>query len=71
MYTWDAFHGEIEVYIPFLEGKGDLMDIGAGYAWPDYLSEGSKTQLAGLWKKLQNALENPDQEKLRAFFKVN
>jgi hypothetical protein len=57
--------------IPFLEAKGTLQDIGAGYQWPDYLSEGAKTQLAGLWRKLQAALENPDQEKLRTFFKVN
>jgi hypothetical protein len=67
----ELLHFTLQHNIPFLEAKGDLQDIGAGYAWPDYISAGSKPQLAGLWRKLQAALENPDQEKLRAFFKVN
>jgi hypothetical protein len=67
----ELLHYVLQYNIPFLEAKGSLQDIGAGYAWPDYLSEGGKTQLAGLWKKLLTALETPDQEKLRTFFKVS
>lgn len=57
--------------IPFLEAKSPLQEIGANYSWPDFLSDGGKTQLAGLWRKLLTALETPDPEKLRSFFKVN
>ncbi len=57
--------------IPFLEGDGPLHDIGANYPWPDYLNAGAKRQLAGLWRKLQNALETPDSDKLKSFFKVD
>jgi hypothetical protein len=54
--------------IPFLEGNGTLQDIGANYAWEDYLKPGAKTQLAGRWKKLLTALETGEETLLRSFF---
>ncbi len=67
----DLLHFTLVQSIPFLDKDGPLQDIGASYAWPDYLNTGSKRQLAGLWRKLQNALETPDADKLKSFFKVD
>lgn len=67
----DLLHFTLAHNIPFLDGDGPLQDIGANYPWPDYLNAGAKRQLAGLWRKLQNALETPDPDKLTSFFKVD
>lgn len=67
----DLLHFTLAHDIPFLEADGALQDIGANYAWPDYLNAGAKRQLAGLWRKLQSALETPDAAKLEGFFKVD
>lgn len=67
----DLLHFTLGHNIPFLSSDGALQDIGANYAWPDYLNSGGKRQLAGLWRKLQDALETPDPEKLKSFFKVD
>lgn len=67
----DLLHFTLAHEIPFLERDGALQDIGANYVWPDYLNSGAKRQLAGLWRKLQSALETPDPAKLEAFFKVD
>lgn len=67
----NLLHFALEHNIPFLEGDGALQDIGAHYDWPDYLNSGAKRQLASLWRKLQDALETPNPEKLKCFFKVN
>ncbi len=67
----DLLHFTLAHDIPFLDGDGALQDIGASYAWPDYLNSGAKRQLAGLWRKLQDALETPNPEKLKGFFKVD
>lgn len=67
----ELLHFTLTHSIPFLEAKGALQEIGANYSWPDFLSKSGKTQLASLWRKLLSALETPDPEKLRSFFKVN
>ncbi len=67
----DLLHFTVAQNIPFLENDGALQDIGANYAWPDYLNAGAKRQLAGLWRKLQDALETPNPDKLKTFFKVD
>lgn len=54
--------------IPFLESDGQLQDTGANYPWPDYLKTGAKTQLAGLWRKLLNALDSGDSTVLKGYF---
>jgi hypothetical protein len=54
--------------IPLLESNQSLHDFGANYDWPDFLKPAAKTQLAGRWKKLLDALTAHDTTQLRSFF---
>jgi hypothetical protein len=54
--------------ISFLNANGSLQDMGANYQWPDFMKPSSKTQLAGLWKRLRDTVQADDPRKIRTLF---
>ncbi len=64
----EFLHHVLQHCIQCLYQGWELIEVGTGKRWNDYLSPGAKTHLAGLWSQLLRILQDGDEEEIRQCF---